>query len=975
MMLAAPNIDQILTTLNAEQRAAVCHEAGPLMVIAGAGTGKTRVITYRIAYLVSQKLAYPREILALTFTEKAATEMAERVDVLLPYGYADVWISTFHSFGDRILRDYSLELGLSPDFRVLSRPEQNIFFQEHLFEFPLAYYRPLSNPTRFIDALLSLMSRAKDEAVLPEDYQRYAVELQRLTNQSPTNQELAELARQQSELAQTYQKYQTLMQANGLLDFGDQISLTLRALREHPLILERLRSRFKYILVDEFQDTNYAQFQLVQLLAGQHTNITVVGDDDQSIYRFRGAAMTNIQSFLDIYPEARRVVLIRNYRSNQSVLDAAYRLISCNNPERLEVRAQVNKRLIGKMTEQTAVRHLHFNSLSAEADEVAKMIEEKVKSGAYQYKDFAILVRANNDADPFMRALNMLSIPYHFSGSRGLYNQPEVRLLISFLRVLTNYHDSISLYHLASSEIYQFPITELALCLSQAHQTNRSLYHILSHLNELPEISALSAEGQATAQKIVQDLTNYLELAREHAAGVVLYQFLTRSGYLKHLVNQATPVSELMVLNIAKFFTVVRNYSEIGVKDQVQTFSRHLDLLIDAGDDPATVESDLDLNVVNILTVHKAKGLEFPVVFMVSLIKDKFPTRRRTDLIELPEELLKEELPTGDFHLQEERRLFYVGMTRAQNELYLTSARDYGGRSSRKVSEFVLEALDKPVADENFIHPSAIETIEQFAPAPEPSLESPGKIPDDQVISLSHYQIDDYLTCPLKYKYAHVLHVPILPHHSTYYGRAIHQAVQEYNRRKALDRPISLEEVLTIFKNQWLNNGFLSREHEEQRFKMGQLALTRFYQQQEAAHVKPTIVEQTFTFFRGNNRVTGRWDRIDVTDDQVVIIDFKTTEIFDQDKANEKAKSNLQLGLYTLAYVDAYGQLPQRLELYFLESGLVGCAGVTEKMLKKTEEHLATSATGIRERDYTPTPNYLTCSYCPFSVICPATTA
>jgi len=342
---------QLLTDeipLNPEQLIAVTHGDGPLLIIAGAGTGKTKVITHRIAHLIENGVN-PNQILALTFTEKAAGEMEERVDRLVPYGYSNVWISTFHSFGDRILRDNVLEIGLAPDFKVLSEAEKIIFLKEHLFELPLNYYRPLGNPIKYISAITGLISRLKDEDVGVEEYVTYADGLKKLvgetlvvshregTSPSPTAQGFG--LEQQDELAKTYAKYQELMAKHGYLDFGDQVVLPLKLFRARPHILKRYQEKFRYILVDEFQDTNFAQFQLVKLLSERHKNITVVGDDDQSIYKFRGAAISNVLGFQKIYPDAKLITLTKNYRSCQPILDSAYRLISHNNPDRLEVKA------------------------------------------------------------------------------------------------------------------------------------------------------------------------------------------------------------------------------------------------------------------------------------------------------------------------------------------------------------------------------------------------------------------------------------------------------------------------------------------------------------------------------------------------------------------------------------------------------------------------------------------------------------
>ncbi|MDH7559096.1 MAG: ATP-dependent DNA helicase [bacterium] len=972
--MSSKTVDDILNALNAEQREAVTFGEGPLMVVAGAGTGKTRVITHRIAYLIATKQARPEEILALTFTDKAAAEMEERVDVLVPYGFANVWISTFHSFGDHLLRQYAFELGLPPDFQVLAEAEQNIFFCQHLFAYPLDFYRPLGNPTRFLSALLSLFSRAKDEDVSPEEYLAYAERLQSEAAAHPEDGELQEEAARQMELARTYACHQRLLAENGKIDFGDQVSLALKLLRERPAVLRELRQRYRYILVDEFQDTNYAQFVLLQLLAGSHGNITVVADDDQSIYKFRGAAISNVINFLRTYPDARLVVLRENYRSTQQILDAAYRLISHNNPERLEVQRGISKQLRAQRAGGPAVMHRHFDSLSTEADAVASIIEQKMQAGGYCYRDFAILVRANNHADPFLRSLNMKGIPYQFSGSRGLYSREEVRLLTHFLRTLSNPDDAVSLFHLAQSEVYQFPPVELARCNSYAHARNLSLFQVFESLPRLADL-VVSPEAQATAAKIVENTHKFLEFARTNNAGVVLYRFLTDSGLLKRLTSAQTVDAEVQLLNIARFFEIVRSFCAMATEDRVQEFVTHLDALIEAGDDPPTAQADTDLDAVNVLTVHKAKGLEFRAVFLVGLVQDHFPTRARSEALALPKELIKDIVPEGDVHLQEERRLFFVGMTRAKEELYLTSARDYGGKRPRKISQFVLEALDTVRADDSYERPSPIEVIQRHAPAAQTTPDLAAPIPEDQLLTISHRQIDDYITCPLKYKYIHVLRVPLLPHHTIVYGQAIHKAIEQYHRRKVAGQPVTLQDLHEAFRSAWSSQGFLSREHEEQRFAAGLKALELFFHQEEENGCTPALVEQEFSFILDNDRVTGRWDRVDVRDGAVYIVDFKSSAVQDQDKANEEARKSLQLGIYALGYREVNARTPDFIEHRYVESGITGRAAVTDKLLAKATEKIKIAARGIRQRHYTAQPDEYTCPYCAYSQICPATSS
>lgn len=478
--------------LNSSQRDAVTHRKGPLLIIAGAGTGKTKVITHRIAYLISLKLARPEEILAVTFTEKAANEMEERVDLLVPYSYSFVEISTFNSFGERVLRDYGIELGFSPDFKLLDDVEQAIFFRKHLFDFPLDYYRPLSFPTKHIQELLNSIKRLKQEGIKPEEYVRYSQSLL----QKASNEAEKEDGSKHLELSQVYKKYQELLKSEGMIDFEDQILLVVELFRRRPSILRHFQEKYKYILVDELQDTNYIQFELLKLLAARHRNLTVCGDDDQSIFRFRGASLSNIHSFRKVYPDYKKVVLNVNYRSTQDILNSAYQLIVKNNPDRLEYEEKIDKKLKSQAGSRgKCIFRLPFDTLSQEADEVAGIILDKAKEG-YKLGEMAILVRRNADADPFLRALNMKEVPYRFSGSRGLYSQDEVKVLVSFIKSLTDFEDSTSLFYLALSEVYKTDPYDLTLITNYAQKKNFPLHKVFKKSTKARALSRFPIPAQ-----------------------------------------------------------------------------------------------------------------------------------------------------------------------------------------------------------------------------------------------------------------------------------------------------------------------------------------------------------------------------------------------------------------------------------------------------------------------------------------------
>ena len=711
--------DRILEGLSSAQREAVLHGEGPLLIIAGAGTGKTTVLTRRIAHLISSKVARPEEILALTFTEKAAVEMAERVDQLIPYGYAETWISTFHAFGDRILREGALDLGLHPDFRVLSQPEEIVFLRERIFDLPLRRFRPLGDPARHLHALIGHTSRAKDEDVSPEQYRAHA----EAARAAAKTDEAIDEADKQLELAAFYEAQQRLLAEAGFVDFGDQIHRALDLLRRRPAVLARLRARYRYVLVDEFQDTNKAQLELLRLVAGESANLTVVGDDDQAIYRWRGAAAANLLAFRHLYPSAREVVLVENHRSTQPILDASARLISYNNPHRLGALAGIDKRLRAQRPGGVPVRHLHYDTVSAEADGVAALVAERIQAG-FRPRDIAVLVRSNGDADPFLRALNVKGIPHRFSGSRGLYAREEVRLLVHFLRVLASPEDSVSLFYLAASEVYRVPEADLIRLNQYSRRKSRPLIEVMRGLPENEDLASVTGAARESLARLLADHDRAVAEVPHRRTGEVLYGFLQWSGVLAALAREESAGAEARVRNIARFFETVKAYGEVAAHDRVPAFVSHLDLLREAGDDPAVAEADVDEDAVHVLTVHKAKGLEFPLVFLVGGAEDRFPLRRRGEGLALPEALGADEDAMGGHH-REERRLFYVAMTRAKDELVLTSAADYGSGRPRKVSRFVIEALDLPSPAPVPRKSQAQEALRRHQPAPEP-LPGPG---------------------------------------------------------------------------------------------------------------------------------------------------------------------------------------------------------------------------------------------------------
>lgn len=953
-------------SLDAEQQRAVEHGEGPLLIVAGAGTGKTTVIARRIAHLIASKQARPSQILALSFNDKASDEMQERVDLLVPYGYADVTIRTFHSFGEEVLAGHGMEIGIAPGFTILDRTAQALFLAERIDQLGLKRYAPLSDPTKYLSELATYFSRAKDEPFWPDDLRRAA------EGQDGDERERA------LELAEAYERYNAMLWKGGFLDFGDLLALTLRLFQESPATLQRFQERFLHVLVDEFQDTNPVQFKIVRLLTEKHGNLVVVGDDDQSIYRFRGAHLKNILQFRENYPHTKEIVLRENYRSTKQILEVSRRLIQVNR-ERLETRYGISKDL---RTEKSGPPPIYreFATEGDEADWVAGQIADAVTEGRHRWRDYAVLVRTNRQAEPILRALDERGVPFHFSGSRGLFQRPEVKELVALLHSLFQETRTEYLYLLAA-EGYGVPEDDLSRLVHRLRAEPGRFRSLLERATQGRAGVDVSEEGRERLGRMIDDIRELREFARGRRTGEVLYRYLERRGILQGLMASRRFEDEARARNIVKFFSIIRSFEKVALSDRVALFLMHLDAIQDYGEDPAVADIDSASDVVQVLTVHKAKGLEFPVVYLVQLAADRFPTRYRSHGLELPVERGGGDLSESESHREEERRLCYVALTRARDELVTTYARDYGGVGARerKPSIFLLEAFDlgKPVTGRQ--RRRIVEELEEHRPAAGPPggpQGAPAFVQGAPVVreplQLSFRRLEDYETCPLKYRFLHELSVePILTSdHRVNFGNAVHQAVAFALGRHADRATPSLDEVLEVYGRAWRKEGYRSEEHEQRRFEQGREALTTFYEREVVGGIEPGDIEKHFRVKLGDVVVTGSIDRIDEGPDGVALIDYKTSEIDDQDQADKEANDSLQLLVYALAYQEMAGRTPDRLELRYVLTGLAGSTTAGEARLEKTRARIQSIADSIRAGAFDARPSERTCSICACRPIC-----
>lgn len=634
----------IYDKLNEPQREAVYHTDGPLLILAGAGSGKTRVLTHRIAYLIGERGVNPWNILAITFTNKAAEEMRQRVDNLVGFGAESVWVSTFHSACVRILRRFIDRLGYENHFTIYDTDDQKTLIKE--------VCRKVDVDTKVFKerSLLSAISSAKNEMILPDEFELNA------------GGDFAKM-----KIAKVYREYETQMRANNALDFDDLLVKTVQLLQTQPDVLESYQERFRYIMVDEYQDTNTVQFQLVSLLAGKYKNLCVVGDDDQSIYKFRGANIRNILDFEHEFPDAKVIKLEQNYRSTGNILNAANSVIANN-------RGRKEKSLWTENGEGELIRLRQFDTAFDEADFIGEDIKNAVRQGG-SYNDSAVLYRTNAQSRLLEEKFIAMNIPYKIVGGVNFYARREIKDLLAYLKTIDNGRDDVAVRRIINVPKRGIGLTTINRIQESATERGIGFYEALL----APELIAGVGRSATKLDSFAALIEYFKTLAEEMNITDLLQEVIEKTGYIESLENEDKEEAKTRKENIDELISKAATYEEsCQDKDEKATLSGFLEEVALVAD----IDSlDEDQEYVVLMTLHSAKGLEFPRVYLAGMEDGLFPGYMSINAGDREE-------------LEEERRLCYVGITRAEQELTLTSARRrmvHGETQYNPMSRFVKE--------------------------------------------------------------------------------------------------------------------------------------------------------------------------------------------------------------------------------------------------------------------------------------------
>jgi DNA helicase-2/ATP-dependent DNA helicase PcrA len=965
--------------LNEAQRRAITHGDGPLLVIAGAGTGKTRVITERIRHLLeSDGFLLGENILGLTFTKKAAGEMKARVVKAAGERAKDVVLATFHSFCETILKE------VDPNRLALEGVDHWILLRRNLGRLKLEKFRRLAEPGQFLSDFTSFFSRCQDELVSSEEYERFAellaeeLETERNGIDEDTYKERLEHVALQKEIARAYRASEELLREKRAVALNGLISETVALLKSDTARRKQLQERYKHILVDEFQDTNIAQLELLQLLSGDTRNIVVVGDNDQAIYRFRGASFGSFKLFLKNFAKweegqdstSFRVSLTENYRSTPNILRVATQVIGQN-----ETSPEFPKKILQPSRgEGEKIRIVELETAEEEAAWVADELQ-RLHAGGRKWRDFAALYRQHAHRDHLVQELSQRKVPFVIT-KLSILEHPLVRDVLAYLNLIAMPYDDIACARVLSAPAWHLTPEDLVRLTERARKKRgTALYDVL----QAPQSELAFDPSPAALGTLLEFLKEQRKTLKRHTAREILGEL---TEWLE--VAQRTGTHERKYVN--QLVQFVKDWEPKSETRSLPEFLEYLDYFEQAGG-TLSLEDDAPGDAVQLMTVHGAKGLEFPHVFLLRVNSGAFPARNRSPLFEFPDRLMKEELPEGDFHIQEERRLFYVAVTRAEERLTITTVTDKKGKVPVFIEDIVMDPgikrrdvlqtapKKKPVNAKGLLEQQAREA-ELF-----PVKEEPPKIfariakwaeqyhpPLGEPLKLSSSAVENYRKCPQQYAFSYLWSLKEGPRAMLSFGSVVHTTIKRFMDQMKKGVKLPFEEVQRIYETEWSSAGY-EDEYQEQEYKKDGLEQLKVF---HAAMLEeaPTILEQEKGFelpLANDVILTGRMDQVNsLGKNDVEIVDYKTGK----PKKDVDARKDLQLSIYALAAREIFEWNPVRLVFHYLQNNQRQETTRDAKQLADAENIVQEAAANIRAGAFPVKPGFA-CRGCAYKLICP----
>ncbi len=967
---------------NEAQRRAITHGEGPLLVIAGAGTGKTRVITERIRHLLQTDASLSGEnILGLTFTKKAAGEMKARVVKATGERGNDVTLATFHSFCESLLKE------VEPKRLALEEVDHWILLRRNMRRLGLEKYRRLAEPGQFLSDFIAFFSRCQDELVSSEDYQRYADELaaqlesERRELDEDTYKDCAEQVAQEQEIARAYRASEELLREKNAVALNGLIAEAVELLRKNDKLREGLRQRYRHILVDEFQDTNIAQLELLHLLAPEPRNVVVVGDNDQAIYRFRGASFASFKLFLERFAGWKagqdsspyRVALTENYRSTPNILRVATQVIAQN-----EVSADFPKKVLQPTKKEgERIRIAELADAEQEALWVASELQ-RLHGAGHPWRDFAVLYRQHAHRDHLVEELSRRKIPFVIA-KLSILEHPLVRDVLAYLGLIASPFDNIACARVLSAPAWHLEAADLVrLSERAAKKRGTALYDVL----QAPQSELQFDASQGALGELLEFLTGQRKTLKRRTAREILSDLIE---WLE-IPQRASARDEKYVKRLGEF---AKEWEPKSNTRGLAEFLEYLDYFEQAGG-TLSLEDDAPGDAVQLMTVHGAKGLEFSHVVLLRLNQGAFPARERSPLFEFPVTLMKEELPSGQFHIQEERRLFYVALTRAEHRLTITTLTEKKGKVPTFIEDMVMdpgvkrkdvlriapkvavpedgaaaggakERADSSLFQASAGPPKIFARVAQWAeefhpPSPEP-------------LKLSASAVENYRRCPQQYLFGYLWSLKKGPRATLTFGSVMHTTVKRFIEQLRKGVKLPFEEVTRIFEAEWSSAGF-EDEYQEAEYKKDGLEQLRSFHAGMIGS-PPQVREQEKGFelpLENNVIIAGRIDQINsLGRNNVEIVDYKTGK----PRKEADARKDLQLSLYALAAREILELNPVRLVFHYLQNGQMQVTTRDSKQLDEAQKIVQEAAADIRAGEFPPKPGFI-CRGCAYKPICPA---